>query len=156
MAAMRILSGLGAMTFLYLAVIPSGLIYSTLDSACAGPGCEVSTLAQVLLSALYATCALVLLGAAAAFADHALHGHLETQQRLPRVLTASALVIGIALFAMFSAAYPLGGAIAALLAAITGGWIWLLSCARTGPQQVPDAGSITGANGHRRRRGGRI
>jgi hypothetical protein len=153
MAAMRILSGLGALTFLYLAVIPSGLIYSTLNSACAGPGCEVSTLAQVLLTALYASCALALLGTAAVFADHALRGRLETQQRLPRALTVSALVIGIALFAMFSAAYPLGGAIAALLAAITGGWIWLLNRTRAGPQQD---GFIPSANGHRRWRGGRI
>ncbi len=155
---MRVLCGLGALVFLYLAVIPSGLIYSTLDSACAGPGCEVSTVSQILLIVLYGACALALLGTALVFTDYALRARPGAERRIGRALRLAALVIGIALFLMFSAAYPLGGAIATGLAAITWGWIWIVDRDRD-RGGGPDHGAATNghdANGHRALREGRL
>ncbi|HKJ36246.1 MAG TPA: hypothetical protein VKA36_06740 [Solirubrobacterales bacterium] len=113
---MRVLAGIGAFVFLYLALIPAGLIYSTLDSACAGPGCESSTAAKVAFTAIYSLCLIAVLGTAALFAGYAATGSATAAHRLPRALAATGGVIGAALFVLFAVAFPLGGAVALALA----------------------------------------
>lgn len=112
----RVLAGIGALLFLYLALIPAGLVYSTLDSACAGEGCETSVASRVAFSLLYAACLVAVLGTAALFAHYAATGSPAAQRRLPRALGATGAVIGTVLFVLFFVAFPLGGAVALGLA----------------------------------------
>lgn len=146
---MRFLAALGALLFLYLAIIPAGLIYSTLDSACAGGACETSVLSRVLFTALYGACLLAIVGTAGLFAAYAVRGTLETQQRLPRAMALTGSVVGIALFVLFAVAFPLGGAVALALAA--GGYLGVRVHARRGQEAEP--GSDPSGNGHPRLNG---
>ena len=143
---MRALSGLAALVFLYLALIPAGLIYSTVDSACAGSGCETSIPSRVLFTVVYATCLAALLGTAGVFAHHAATGAIETQHRLPRALALTGIVIGIALIVLFSFAYPLGGAIAVALAAAA--YLLVRRQARRGGDPGAEISAVAGGNGH--------
>ena len=129
--AMRVLAALGALLFLYLAIIPAGLIYSTFDSACDGDACETTLLSQIFFTALYGACLAAILGTAGLFAAYAARGTLETQQRLPRALAVTGSVVGIAVFALFVLAFPLGGAIALTLA-VAGYALVRLKAARDG------------------------
>lgn len=139
---MRVLCGFGAVVLLYLAVIPVGLTYSTFDSACAGPGCESSTLLRLALAVIYVACAAALLGSAALFAAYAARGGLGAQRRLPRALAVSGGVIGIATFGLFLIAYPVGGAFALAPALAT-----YLLVRRSGRRRV-EASSGGSPNGH--------
>ncbi len=116
---MRVLSALGSVLFLYLAVIPAGLINATLDSACAGPACETSVLSGIVFTLVYAVCAVAILATAGLFAHFAVAGSLEAQRRLPRALALTALAVGICAFLLFAVAEPAGGLLAAALAAGT-------------------------------------
>jgi hypothetical protein len=112
----RVLAAIGALAFLYLALIPAGLIYSTLDSACAGEGCETSVASRIAFTALYGACLAAVLGTAALFAHYAVSGSPAAERRLPRALGATGAVVGTVLFALFFVAFPLGGAVALGLA----------------------------------------
>jgi len=116
---MRLLCGFGALALLYLALIPIGLIYSTVDSACAGPGCESSTLLRLAFTVIYAACGASLLGTAALFASYALGGGLRAERRLPGALALTGIVVGTATFSLFLIAFPAGGMFALSLAAAT-------------------------------------
>ncbi len=144
---MRLLAALGAMLFLYLAVIPAGLVYSTIDSACQGAGCNTPFFARVGLVTLYSACFVAIFGTATLFARHALAGSIETQDRLVSGLRVSAAVIGFTLFVLFAIATPLGGVIA-LVPAIAG-YVLISRCA-------PDAGGNGKTNGHGHGVNGRI
>ena len=113
---MRVVSGIGAIVFGWLALIPFSLIASTFDSACTGPGCETPLPLEVLLVALYCLTLLVLGGAALVFADHAVRGRPEALARQPLALRACAAVVGVTLFVLFCATTPIGGAVATLIA----------------------------------------
>ncbi len=114
---MRFVAALGALVFLYLALIPGGLLLSTLDSACAGEGCDSSPAASAFFSFLYTACLITLVGTAGLFAHHAVRGSIETQQRLPRGMAASMAVIALTTFSLFAFAWPLGALLALLVAA---------------------------------------
>jgi hypothetical protein len=160
----RVLVGIGALLFLYLALIPAGLIYSTLDSACAGEACETSVASKVAFSLLYAACLVAVLGTAALFAHYAATGSPAAQRRIPRALGLTGAVIGAALFALFLVAFPLGGAVALGLALASFFLIRLRSRghedstssapARLGPLPEPES-SGNGASGNGNRTGPR-
>ena len=91
---MRVLTALGAAVFIYLGLIPAGLIYSTLDSACAGEACSASLLSRIAFTCLYAACLLALLGTAALLADYTRRGTIEAQERIPPALAACGATSG--------------------------------------------------------------
>lgn len=162
MGAMRLLAGVAALLFLYLALIPAGLIYSTLDSACSGPGCDATALARVLLTLLYGACLVVVVGTAALFGDYAVRGTPRTQRRLPPALAVTGVVIGIAVYVLFTIAFPAGGAVA-LAVAIVG--LLLVRLRRGGREaRAPEdpegeLAAIARGNGHSpngHRPGGRV
>lgn len=132
------------MLFAYLALIPAGLIFSVWDDACSGGGCESSLLSRLAFTALYAICLAAVLGTGAAFAHHALRGTLASQERLQRTMTVAAFVVGGVTFVLFCIAVPLGGAIAAAIAAT--GFVLLRHRGRR-PEVVP--GGAERVNGHR-------
>ena len=144
---MRLLAGLAALLFAYLALIPGGLIFSVWDSACAGGDCETSLLSRLLFTLLYALCLVAVLGNAVLFAAHAARGTLESQERLPRALGASAFVVGGASFVLFWVAYPLGGTIAAGLAAAA--YVALRLRGRDRDGGSDGAAAAARVNGHR-------
>ncbi len=143
---MRVLAGVGAIVFLYLGLIPGGLVYSTLDSACAGSGCETSTLSKIGFTALYSLCLVAIWGSAALFAHHAWRGQIETQDRLVRGLIASAAIIGLTVFVIFALTEPLGGGIAFAAALVA-----YVSIVRRRPEVTGGADAATNGyspNGH--------
>ena len=145
---MRVISGLGAALFLYLALIPAGLIYSTLDSACSAAACETSVLSRVLFTALYAVCLAALLVTAALFADHAARGTPAAQQRLPRALAVTGSIAGIAVFALFLVAFPVPASVALAIAGAGYGLV-RLSQSRQPPAPPDPATNGHSSNGHR-------
>jgi multisubunit Na+/H+ antiporter MnhC subunit len=149
---MRVLCGFGAAALLYLAVIPIGLTYSIFDSACAGPGCESSTLLRLALTMIYLACAATLLGTAALFAAYAARGGSGAERRLPRALALTGGVVGVATFSLFLIAYPAGGAFALSLAVATYVLVRLTGHRRAdgpGPSVNGYRTHAPGANGNR-------
>lgn len=144
---MRVLSGIAALFFVYLALIPGGLIFSVWDSACSGGGCETSLLSRIAFTLLYGLCLAVVLGTAALFANHAVRGTLESQERLPTALLISAFVTGGATFVLFCVAYPLDGAAAGGLAGA--GYLALRMRGRDGSGGGAGGGEPGRLNGHR-------
>ena len=113
---MRVLSGIGAAVFAYLALIPFTLIASAFDNACTGPGCETPLPVAVLFVCLYVASLLVLAGTAVVFADHAIRGRPESLALEPAALRACGAVTGVTLFLIFCAITPIGGLIATVIA----------------------------------------
>lgn len=163
---MRVLAGLGALLFLYLAIIPAGLIYSTLDSACAGAACETSVVSRVGFTVLYGACLAAILGTAGLFAHYAASGREEAQSRLPRALALTGSIVGAALFVLFLVAFPVAGA--SVLALALAGYLGVRIAGRDQGRQdePPDGGLHLGppqpsgngrhsGNGHRALRGSR-
>jgi len=112
----RVLSGIGAAVFAYLALIPFTLIASAFDNACTGPGCETPLPVEVLFVGLYVASLLVLGGTAALFADHAIRGRPESLALAPAALRACGTVVGVTLFLLFCTISPIGGLVATLIA----------------------------------------
>ncbi len=135
------LSGLAAILFLYLAVIPAGLVASTVDSACAGGGCETSLISRAGFSLLYGACTIALVGSALLFANHALRYTASSQDRLVSFLALTGAVVGATLFILFFVAFPVGGLVALAIAGAT----LLTLLRRRGRGSEPD---VSG-NGHR-------
>jgi hypothetical protein len=134
---MRVIAGLGAVLFAYLALIPGGLVFATLDNSCDGCGEDLAV--AIVLTAAYVLCFLGLLVAALSLARYALHPGSEEGSRVGTALAIAAALTGLTLFALFVVAFPIGGvAIAAIGAGL---YLWLR--ARPGP---PDPRS----NGHGR------
>jgi hypothetical protein len=111
----RIISAVGAALFVYLAVIPAGLIFATLDSACAGPACETSVLSRIVFTLVYAACAVAILATAGLLARYTALGTPEVQRQLPRALAVTGFAIGGCAFLLFALAEPAGGLVAAAL-----------------------------------------
>ena len=112
---MRVVSGIGAAVFAYLALIPFTLIVNAFDNSCAGTGCETPLAIEVLFVALYLASLIVLGATAVLFADHALRGRPETLNRVPVALRACGAVIGVTLFLLFCTISPIGGVIATVI-----------------------------------------
>lgn len=118
MWSMRVLSAIGSIFFLYLAVIPAVLIYSLLDSACAGEGCESSVLTQVALTVAYLACVIALIGSSALFANHARLYTFRSQEQLQRWLALTGGVVGSATFLLFTIAFPVAAMVALAVASV--------------------------------------
>ena len=116
---MRVVSGIGAAVFAYLALIPFSLIASAFDNACTGPGCQTPLPLEVLFVVLYCASLIVLGGTALVFADHAVRGRPETLALEPVALRACGAVVGVTLFLLFCAIAPIGGLIATAIGIAT-------------------------------------
>ncbi|CAN5137278.1 hypothetical protein BH24ACT23_BH24ACT23_00120 [soil metagenome] len=103
---MRWLAALGAFAFAYLAIVPAGLVISTVDSACSGSECETSLASDILLGALYAACFVSVAGTATALALYAIRPSLVRERLIRRGLTLALAAVGATLFALFAFAFP--------------------------------------------------
>src|SRR4051794_2025073 len=120
---MRVLSGLGALFFAYLTLIPAGLVVASVDPSCADGGCDDSTIVTVVLVVIYATCALALAASAGALVAYALRPGGAAARRIATALAASAGAIGIALFALLAISFPVAGAVIAAIGVSL--YVWL-------------------------------
>jgi hypothetical protein len=138
---MRLVAAAGFLLFAYLAIIPAGLVGTTLDPACADGECESGTVERILLALLFGACCVALAGTAIAFAGYGLRPTEEGLRLVGRALAVSAAVIGVAVFVVVALSYPLAGAV--LVAIGVGGYLWLR---RLRPAPPPDPR----VNGHSR------
>ena len=134
---MRVIAGLGAVLFAYLALIPGGLVFATLDNSC--DGCDEDLAVAIVLTLAYTLCFLGLVATSFSLASYALRPTLEAGRRVGTALAIAAGVTGLTLFALLTVAFPFAGL--AIAAIGVGLYLWLR--ARPGP---PDPR----ANGHGR------
>jgi hypothetical protein len=134
---MRVIAGIGAIVFIYLALIPGGLVFATLDNSC--EGCDEDLAVTVVLTAAYVLCFLGVAATAFALAAYAVRPGVEELRRVGTALAVAAGATGVALFALFLVAFP----VAAVTIAALGAGVYLWLRARPGP---PDPSS----NGHGR------
>lgn len=116
---MRVISGLGAVLFAYLTLIPAELIGATLNSACAGGTCETTFAAELLLTTVYALSAVALGGTAVLLAHHASTGADRSLRLVPTALGGCAAAVAATLFVLFASASPDAAGIAIVIAAVT-------------------------------------
>jgi hypothetical protein len=119
----RVLAAIGFVVFAYLLLIPASLFASTVDSACAGSGCDVGLAERILLGALYVACAAAVAFAALSFAAYALRPSAASLTAIRRSLAASAAAVGVVAFVLLALAYPIAGLALAATGAVT--LIWL-------------------------------
>lgn len=134
---MRVIAGIGAVLFAYLALIPGGLVVATLDNSC--DGCDEDLAVAIVLTAAYVLCFLGLVVTAFSLASYAVRPSVEAGRRVATALSIAAGVTGLTLFALFVVAFPVEGIAIASIG--VGLYLWLR--ARPGP---PDPRS----NGHGR------
>jgi hypothetical protein len=132
---MRVIAGLGAVLFLYLALIPGGLVVATLDNSC--DGCDEDLTVAIVLTAAYVLCFLGLLVTAFSLAAYAAHPGTEEGKRVGTALAVAAGATALTLFALLVVAFPIGGVVIGAI----GLGLYLRLRARPGP---PDPRS----NGH--------
>ncbi len=141
---MRIIAGLGAFLFAYLAIIPAGLVASTLDPACAGGECETPLAQDVLFVALYGIACLAVAGCAGALGLYAMRPSVAGERKIRLALVSALATIGATLFALFALTEPL----AALAVFAIGATTYTL-ISRNMREEGPPASS----NGHGRLNG---
>jgi hypothetical protein len=139
---MRWLALFGAFAFAYLAIVPAGLVISTVDSACSGSECETSLASDILLGALYVACFIGVAGTAAVLALYATGPSVARERLIRRALTLALAAVGATLFALFAFAFPAP----ALFTLGVGGIVYGGLRFRYGPRRAgpPDPS----ANGH--------
>lgn len=93
--------------FAYLAIVPAGLVVSTLDSACSGPECETSLASDVLLVVLYAASFAGVAGTSAALSLYAFAPSVGRERLIRRALVIALAAIALTLFALFALAFPI-------------------------------------------------
>jgi hypothetical protein len=143
---MRVLAVVGLLVFGYLAIFPAGLFASTVDSACAGSGCDMSLAERLLLGVLYAGCFLALAATAVSFARCAISPQANGLVTVAPWLALSALAIGLVAFALLTLSYPVAGAALAALGALT--FLWLRRLRGPTPPDPRGNGRPAGLNGH--------
>lgn len=145
---MRVLAGLGSLFFLYLALIPAGLVGSTLDSACAGELCETSGLGKAGLTLLYGLTASALIATGGSMAAFAMRGTQTWSERIIAGLQLSTAAIGLTLFVLFTLTMPVGG----LVVAVTGVMLYAVLAGRRPGSGDADDQDDAGSPTHRRTR----
>ncbi len=104
---MRWLVLVGAVLFAYLALVPGGLVISTIDPACAGPDCDRPLAEAILLGALYALCFAALVACAATMVLYFFRTSIAGELWIRRALVVAFALAGATLFAQFALAFPL-------------------------------------------------
>lgn len=140
---MRWLSLLGAIVFAYLAITPAGLIFSTVDSACAGGDCQTPLAQDILLVALYAFCLAGIAGTSVLLGMYFFRQSAERERLIRKTLVGALAAVGTTLFALFALAYP----IAALFTLGVGGMVFGTLTYLNGPKRKPPPVEPS-SNGH--------
>jgi hypothetical protein len=144
----RIVAGIGSVVFAYLALVPGGLLLSTLDSACSGGTCGTGLGSDILLTVTYAATLLAIGGTSAALSLYAFRPTVSGERRIRRMLSASVVAVAVTLLVLFALAEPLAalvtGAIGGGTYAVLSGWARRLRR----PPFDPSANGHGEMNGH--------
>lgn len=108
---MRVIAAIGSVVFAYLAIIPAGLVVSTIDPACAGSECETGLARDIPLTVGYIAAFLALGGTSAALSLYAFRPSVGGERWIRRLLAASLLAVGASLGVLFAIAEPLPAAV---------------------------------------------
>ncbi len=103
---MRWLVLAGSVVFAYLALIPGGLVVSTLDSACAGPDCGQPLAEDILLGVLYVLSFATLVACSVAMAFYFFRTTARGELLIRRALVAAVAVAGATLLVQFALELP--------------------------------------------------
>ena len=117
---MRWLVLAGSVLFAYLALLPGGLVVSTVDPACAGPDCDQPLAQDILLGVLYALCFAAVLSCSVTMALYFFRTTVGGEVWIRRALVMALAAVGVTLLAHFALTFPL----AALFTAAVGGAIY--------------------------------
>lgn len=142
---MRVIAAIGSVVFAYLAIIPAGLVISTIDPACAGGECETSLARDIPLTVGYIGAFLAVGGTSAALSLYSFRPSAAGERWIRRALGASVLAVGATLGLLFAIAEPLA---AAVTLAIGGGTYVLLSRGVRRSRIDPSANGHARLNGH--------
>ena len=108
---MRWLVLAGSVLFAYLALIPGGLVISTLDPACAGPDCDQPLAEDILLGALYVLSFVSVVACSATMAFYFFRTTVRGELLIRRALVFAVAVAGATLLTQFALALPLRRAV---------------------------------------------
>jgi hypothetical protein len=140
---MRWLVLAGSVLFAYLALIPGGLVVSTLDPACAGPDCDQPLAEDVLLGALYVLCFATIAACSATMALYFFRTTARGELYIRRSLVFALAAAGATLLAQFARAYPCAALFTVAVGGAVYGTLRYLNAPKPGPLP-PDPSS----NGH--------
>lgn len=150
MRLVRVMAALGAGAFVYLSLIPGGLIIASLDPACSGTECGVSTLGDILLVIVYSIAFMALLTSAASFAWLGIEPHsAAASRRLVRVLGATAIAAGLAMFAVFAIGSPVAALVLALIGVGCFTFLWRRRDEPADPDEESEQRASTNGHGPR-------
>ena len=144
---MRWLVLAGSVVFVYLALIPGGLVVSTLDSACAGPECDQPLAEDIFLGVLYALSFVTLVACSAAMSFYFFRTTVQGERLIRRALVAAVAVAGVTLLAQFALELP----VAALFTVAVGDAVYAMLRHWNAPKPVAQDPSSNGhgeLNGH--------
>ncbi len=146
---MRWLVLAGAILFAYLALLPGGLVISTLDPACAGPDCDQPLAEDILLGALYALSFAAIAACSVAMCLYFFRTTAANEAWIRRALLAALGAIGLTLLAQFALTFPF----AALFTVATGAGVYgalryLNAAAAPKPPPDPSSNGHGKLNGH--------
>jgi hypothetical protein len=118
---MRWLVLAGSVLFTYLALIPGGLVVSTLDPACAGPDCDQPLAEDILMGILYALSFASLVACSLTMVFYFFRTTVRGELLIRRAIVFAVAVVGATLLAQFALAFPF----AALFTVAAGGAVYV-------------------------------
>ena len=140
---MRWLVLAGSVLFAYLALLPGGLVISTIDPACAGPDCDQPLAEDILLGALYVLCFAAVVACSASMVLYFFRTTVENERWIRRALVLALAAVAATLLAQFALVFPFAALFTVAVGAAVYGTLRHLNAPKPEVPQ-PDASS----NGH--------
>ncbi len=131
---MRIVTGIGAFGFAWLALIPVALLAYTFDSGCSAPGCGTALPVEVVLVALYGAIMLTVGATMLLLADYTVRARPRSLALVPVALRACAVAVGLTLFFFVCLFSAIAGVVVAVIVVGT----WRLLRPHNPPAQDPE------------------
>lgn len=142
---MRIVAGIGALLFAYLALVPGGLVLSTLDSPCAGGTCGTGLGSDIVLVVTYGATLAAIAGTSAALSLYAIRPTAGGERLIRRMLGLSVAAVALAFLVIFAIAQPVAALVTVAIGALTYG---LVARSARRPPFDPSANGHGEMNGH--------
>jgi hypothetical protein len=149
MGRMRWLVLAGSILFAYLALLPGGLVISTVDPACAGPDCDQPLAEDVVLGALYVLCFVAVVACSAAMALYFFRTSVENERWIRRALVFALAAVGATLLAQFALVFPFAALFTVAVGAAVYGTLRHFNAPEPkGPHPDPSQNGHGKLNGH--------
>ena len=133
----------GSVLFAYLALIPGGLVISTLDPACAGADCDQPLAEDILLGVLYVSSFVSLVACSVAMIFYFFRTTVRGELLIRRALVFAVAVVGATLLAQFALELPVAALITVGVGAAVYGTLRYLNA-----REAESAAHDPSSNGH--------